>query len=233
MKILNATVLSLFLILYGSICFSSESLATTGIPFYDDFEDGDHDGWGAATTGGIGGTGVEERNDSFMATVWHSGKFMHALVNDFYYNPDYEISFDMEAIALTHPGVFRTLHSYSGVKFSFLNTFNSPLGNAGLIRATTSSLLGANDLPIDQFPHDYNFTMGEVASLAGLTSSDPIEKFSMSFVTYGEFSAENNGRSNSQVWFDNVMVTPEPISTLLFLFGGGTMFMFGRGKKKI
>ena len=232
MKIRQLMILSLLLISFGLAYFPSDGLAATGIPFYDDFEDGDHDGWGISTSGGTGGSDVDTGpNSSLMAAAWHNGSLFHALVNNFNYNLNYDISFDMQATAITGTQTaVGTRHAFSGVKFSLLNNFGSPLGETGLIYATTSSLLGPNDMSIDQFLHDYDFTMGEIASAAGLDPAAPIEKLSMVFIASAQSGTTD---SRSRVWFDNVSVAPEPISTLLFLTGGGTLFMFGRGRKKI
>lgn len=181
------------------------------------FEDGLLCGWLPATTGGSGSTGVEAHNGSQMAFVQHAGVLTHSLSQDFNYAANDFLSFTMHAVA--NAGANGT-HAASGVRVSFLNAFNVPLGSAGLYNVSSMTWLGAHDAFVDNVQHDYSATLASFAVLAGLAPTDPIARVSVSFAASGQTDFFGNV-STAIVWFDNVNVgvVPEPTERALLLAG--------------
>ncbi len=196
----------------------------------DDFEDSSLDGWLSSTTGGGGSFTVEAHNSSNMARVSHSSSGEHALSRTVDYNPNDRVMFDMHAVANSAFGaVGGTKHAGSGVRVSFLNSFNVVLGSAGLYNVTSNSYLGANDSAIGNTQLSFDNAMSEYAALAGLDSDPSVAKMTFSFLAWGEFwfggNIYPNITSSANVWFDNFKVTsqagaiPEPAAAALLSLG--------------
>lgn len=175
-----------------------------------DFQNKSLDGWTQSNSGGTATFDVVEKNGSSRAHVRHvsntSSGDQSSLSRTFNYAPNDVIRFEMEALAF----VSGSRQGLAGVQVSFLNSFNVPLGSAGLFHVTSSSLLGPNDSAISSPQEDYSATMAEFAALAGLGDGDPIAKVSVSFLARGFFAFGGNiypnDRSGGDVWFDNVCV---------------------------
>jgi len=203
--------------------------ANASIIYFDDFEE-NLDGWTQSNTGGAATFNVVEKNGSYRAHVRHvsgtSTGDQSSLSRTLDYTATDCVSFDMEAQAFLGKWTYRTKHGLAGVQVSFLNTFNVPLGSAGLFNVTSSSLLGPNDSAIDPTQQHFSATMAEYAALAGLGDNDPIAKMSISFLAKGYFSSGGNiypnVRSGGDVWFDNFSVNtvPEPATMALLGLGG-------------
>lgn len=205
--------------------------------FYDNFEDGNSDGWVQSNTGGTATFNVVYKNESNRAHVRHVSNTSSGDQSSLSITVDYIatecVSFDMEALAFLNSHPHGTCHGLAGVKISFLNTFNIPLGSAGLYNVTSNSLLGTNDSAIGCTQQHFSAMMEEYASLANLGNSDSIAKMSFSFLTYGKFIEGlyigghyfPDARSGGDVWFDNFSVgqIPEPATLSLFAFGGLTL----------
>jgi hypothetical protein len=205
--------------------------ANAATVFVDDFEDGNAAGW-LETFSGSGSTGVELHNSSLMAFAKHSASGSHSLSHDFSYDPTYTLSFDMHATANRTSVTGTPAEAKSGVIVSFLNTFNSQLGSAGLIYATNSSLLGANDSAIDNSQHNYSALMGDYAALAGLGATDPISTISLNFFAYGQTQWTT---SSAAVWFDNVKANDTsavPVPSAVWLLGSGLIGLADMKRRK-
>ncbi|WP_316365947.1 hypothetical protein [Candidatus Thiodiazotropha sp. CDECU1] len=218
------------------------SSAHAAIVFTDDFEDMSLDGWAQSNSGGSATFEVIEKNASNRAHVGHVSNTStgdeSSLSMTFDYAARDTLSFEMEALAFLGQYGSRIRHGLAGVEVSFLNTFNVPLGTAGLFNVTSDLLLGPNDSSILSTQQSYSATMAEFAGLAGLDSSDPIARLNLSFLAQGSFSFGGNiypnVRSGGDVWFDNVTIDAVPIPAALWLFGSGiaVLGMLSRQKKK-
>lgn len=207
--------------------------------FFDDFEDGNHDGWLVTITGNsLGSTGVELHNGSMMAVVRDTGSTSFSLSRDFSYTPTDTLSFTMQAIANSFTcragSGCSVLHAESGVEVSFLSSLNSTLGSVSISNATDLSWLSGADIAVDTAQHDYLATMSEFAALAGLGSSDLIAKMQLSFFAKGQTFGNVSGvaHSSSVVWFDDVSVSTIPIPAAAWLFGSGLLGLIGIARRK-
>lgn len=202
--------------------------------FSDDFEDGNHDGWFAATNGGSSTDGVELHNGSLMAYVAHTGTGSptgprtsneNSLTHDFAFSASQSLSFDMQAVATSASTCcIAYADGKAGVTLTFLNIFNVAVGSAGLYFSTSPSLLAANENPVDSAQHHYAATMATFASLAGISDTSSISTVSLTFRALGQFVGGGNiyptASGTGKVWFDNVMVAvPEPASYAMLLAG--------------
>lgn len=201
----------------------SAVLSTTASAAIDTFEDGTTGNWQYSTTGGLSTMGVEVHNSSKMAYVFQTGSgpingsttTSSSLAQDFSYLANDILSFAMHAVANTASGNPSGIkHSGSGVRVSFLNAFNVPLGSFGLYNYTNPTLLGANEYAIDNVQHNYSATMGTFASQAGLNPQSAISKVSLTFVSWAQYSGGGNIYPNvgasASVWFDNAGISPVP-----------------------
>ncbi len=239
MKALNTNVnVGLVSIIFSSLVFAPSAHAAT--VFFDDFEDASLGGWLQSSTGGTATFDVVARNSSNRAHVGHVSNTntgdQSSLSRTFAYTATDVVSFEMEAIAFLSQFGSRIRHGLAGVEVSFLNTFNVPLGTAGLFNVTSTSLLGPNDSSILSTQQSYSATMAEFAGLAGLGDTDPIAKMSVSFLASGSFSfggnIQPNVRSGGNVWFDNFSVTTVPVPAAAWLFASGLVGLVGIARKK-
>jgi len=216
----------------GLFIFFMIGMANAATVFLDDFEDGNASGW-LETASGSGSTGVDLHNSSMMAFANHRGNGQHSLSHDFSYSDNAILSFDMHAVAYKGG----SYNGSSGVKFSFLNNFNVELGSIGLINATTTDWLGANDTPMDGNQHNFNALMSEYAALAGLDNTDSISTFSLIFFAKGSEGRYSGSstlyNSSSTVWFDNIAVDTNavPVPGAVWLFGSGLIALVTYRKK--
>ena len=228
----------------GMICILSLMASTpfghAATAFFDDFEDMNLDGWAHANSGGSATFEVVERNGSHRAHIRHvsntSTGDQSSLSRTFEYTATDVMSFEMEALAFLGQYGGRIRHGLAGVEVSFLNTFNVPLGSAGLFNVTSSSLLGPNDSSILSTHQSYSATMAEFAGLAGLDDTDPIAKMSLAFLARGSFSFGGNIQPNvgsgGDVWFDNVSVSPIPLPAAAYLFGSSLLGLLAIARRK-
>ena len=204
--------------------------ASAATVFLDDFDDGNSTGW-LATASGNGSTSVESHNSSKMAAVKHTGNGLHSLSMDFSYLDNNTLSFDMHAVAYSAT----SCDAWSGVKVSFLNSFNTTLGATKFIRTTKSGSLGPNDYLIDNVQHNYTGSMSTYAALAGLDAADSISKLSLTYFTNAQTAYFTNGyrHSSGTVWFDNVTVNNAvPVPGAVWLLGSGLLGLVGIKRQK-
>lgn len=238
MKTLNTNVCVGLVSIFSSLMFTPTAHAAT--VFFDDFEDTNLNGWLQSNNGGAGTFDVVNKNSSNRAHVSHvSGTNtgdQSSLSMTFNYTASDVVSFEMEASAFLSQYGGRIRHGLAGVEVSFLNTFNVPLGSAGLFNVTSGSLLGPNDSSILSIQQSYSASMADFAGLAGLSGTDPIAKMSISFLARGSFSSgggvQPNVRSGGNVWFDNFSVTTVPVPAAAWLFASGLIGLTGMARRK-
>ena len=194
--------------------------------FYDDFEDGNYDGW-LLSSNGTSSTGVEEHNASLMAFERQTGSGRTDISHDFDFASDALFSFDMHAVA--YPTSNR--QAGSGVTISFLTTFNSSLGHVNLTYRT-DGIYGTHDIQIDNTQHTYTNTMEDFAIAAGLNSFDSVSTMNVRFFTWGS-SSSIYGHSRAAVWFDDVTIDAVPLPAAFWLFGSGAIGLLGIARRKI
>ena len=219
--------------LLASFLITASSSISAATVFFDNFEDGNTSGWLESTLG-VGSTVVELHNSSQMARVQQIGGGGRTLSMDFDYLASEMLSFDMHAVANSASRTGETVHSASGVKLSFLNTFNVALGSTRLIRTTNASWLVGHDNSIDGVQHNYSALMSDYAGLAGLSVVDPISKINLSFFTSAQTGFFGQ-KSTATVWFDNVTigdVSTVPVPAAAWLFGSGLLGLIGVAKRK-
>ncbi len=226
------------LMFLGGVILSSSAQAAT--IFYDGFEDMNLDGWNQSNSGGSALFEIVERNGSNRAHLRHvsntSTGDRSSLSMTFDYTATDLVSFEMEALAFLGQYGGRIRHGLAGVEVSFLNTFNVPLGSAGLYNVTSDSLLGPNDHSILNTQQSFSSTMAEFAELAGLGGTDPIAGMSLSFLAQGSFSFGGNiypnVRSGGDVWVDNVDIESVPVPASLWLFVSGIVGLGALSRRK-
>lgn len=222
--------------------FLSTPFANAATVFTDNFEDLNLDGWTQSSSGGVATFDVVERNASNRAHVRHVSTTgtgdQSSFSMTFDYDPTDLVSFEMEALAFLGQYGGRITHGLAGVEVSFLNTFNVPLGSAGLFNVTSTGLLGPNDYSILNTQQSYSSSMAEFAGLSGLGDTDPIAKISFSFMALGYYSfggnIQPNIRSGGDVWVDNFTVTPSavPVPAAIWLLGSGLIGLVGIARRK-
>lgn len=143
----------------------------------------------------------------------------------------------MHAVATAGKTAFGiTLHSVSGVKLSFLNFLNQPLGSISLVNATNPGSLGSNSIAIDSVQHNYTAKMSDLSVSAGLNASDPIQKISLEFFALADYSFGGNiypnGYSSAKVWLDNIAINPVPVPSAVWFFGSGFLGLTTVARRK-
>lgn len=195
--------------------------ANAAVVFLDDFEDGTTTGWLATSTGGGGSDGVEYVNESNRAFVYNRQFGKRSLSREFTYQPDYLLSFDMQALAntgSTNDG--RTTHAASGVTISFESGLNLLLGEVSFCFATDGSLLPSNAFAVSNTSESYKNTFSYWADLAMVDPADDIADIDLEFWAIGRTAQVPRGSAAiAHVRFDNVMVVPEPATLLLLVLG--------------
>jgi hypothetical protein len=203
-----------------SVCLLGLSSVAQAAPiFSDDFEDGDHVGWSFANTGGDGWSsvntdgGVSGEPENLVAYAGHAGQGTASLSKDLNFAPDTVIEFDMRTRAsVSSDGRF----AWSGVTMTFRDSLNLSMGEFQLYYGSD----GSGNIS-DQNWHTYTATMSQLADQAGISSAEPT-KMSLSF--WAQAQASSNPAAwwppAGTVYFDNVMVVPEPASLALLGIGG-------------
>lgn len=237
MNQVKAVVYFSLILIVSSFTLSIPAYSATVV--FDDFEDLNLDGWLQSSSGGAATFDVVNKNGSNRAHLRHvsntaSGD-QSSLSMTFDYNASDIVSFEMEALAFLGQFGGAVRHGLAGVEVSFLDTFNVPLGSAGLFNVTSTSLLGPNDQSILSTQQSYSATMAQFAGLAGLDSSDTVSKMSISFLARGFFAfggnVQPNIRSGGDVWFDNFSVAPIPLPPAVLIFLSGLLGLIGIARR--
>lgn len=167
-----------------SIVISMTAIEANASIFYDDFEDGDYDGWLTSWQqgqwGGASGSWEVVDHITKMAYVTHKKSGFHSLAHDFAYADDKILSFDMQISGVTDGGN----HAGGYVIFSFLSQFNVEIGS-GYLGYSTNPALIPDAYEVDANPHNYSASMSEWADFAGITTTDQIATFSLTFKAWG------------------------------------------------
>ena len=220
-----------FIIVLSACLFTSSAFSAT--VFFDDFEDGDASGW-SISSAGSGSTGVVLNNESMRAFANQVGTGSHALSQDFGYESDFFLSFDMQVIANTaFSPVGGTLHASGGVTVSFLSQFNVALGSVTFAHDTSGSV-PSDWFFIDETINNFSGSMLEFAQLVGLDDSSGISILSLEFFTSASTSPYGDASSDSTVYFDNVSISTSaiPIPAAVWLFGSGLIGLIGVARRK-
>lgn len=221
LHIARGVVLSSFAFLVALIFASSVHAAPV---FFDDFEDGDANGWSVFATGS-GSTGVEVNNGSMRAFAAQTQSGQNSLSRDFSYADDSLLSFEMQVIANPSTGA----ESSGGVRISFLNSFNIEIDSLSFVNSTDGAL-PANGFFIDETLNQFSNTMANFAAFGGLNDTSAVATMSLEFFAEARRSA--CCFANSKVWFDNVTVSAVPVPAAAWLFGSGLLGLIGVAKRK-
>lgn len=213
-----------------SVCILSTQNASATSIYLDDFEDLNHNDWDV-TGGGV--TGVKFVNESNWAYAYnaHGGKL--SLSEEFEYQHNYTLSFEMQALARAGRGNYgETFHSASGVTISFENKFNVTLGEVSFVYATSSSLLTYNSYAISNTPDTFEALMSEWADIALVSQQNDISSIAIEFWAKGHGAQVPRGYAGpAEVRFDNVSIAsesltePVPLPAAVWLFISALSFM--------
>ncbi|MCH9672336.1 MAG: VPLPA-CTERM sorting domain-containing protein [Gammaproteobacteria bacterium] len=186
--------------------------------FFDNFEDGNADGW-AQFASGTGSTGVMSNNGSLRAFADARGRSEYSLSRSFSYAAADVLSFDMQVMAnsgieLTIGGA-RTRHASGGVRMSFLDGFNGTLGVPVLFQHRTDGVMPPAYAGVfqNELLNSFSAPLSAYAALAGLDGSSAIAKFSMEFFAASGGGGGGTGSSvaAATVYFDDVNLAPVPL----------------------
>ena len=192
--------------------------------FFDDFEDGNADGW-AASASGTGTTGVVDNNGSLRAYASTSYRGARSLSRTFGYVDSDILSFEMQVAAnsgieLTIGGA-RTRHASGGAKITFLNVFNGAVADpVYLTHRTDGSMPPAYaGVFLGETLNSFSAPMQNYAALAGLGSASGVAKISLEFFANSGGGGGGTGSSvaAASVWFDNVSIATVPIPASVWL----------------
>lgn len=214
------------------LCIVGGSNAAT--IFLDDFEDGTTTGWLATNSGGGGSNGVEFVNESNWAFVYKPRSGKDSLSREFAYQPDYVLSFDMQALAnggSTNGG--NPTHAASGVTISFESKFNVTLGEVSFGFATSDSLLPSNAFAVSNTPDSYEARLSEWADLAKVDPMTDIADIALEFWAIGRTANIPRGSAaTARVRFDNVQFQVVPVPAAAWLLGSGLIGLAGMKRLK-
>lgn len=224
--------------LLASILIGISSSASAS--FFDDFEDGNANGW-AESASGTGSTGVVDNNGSLRAFANTSYLGQRSLAQTFAYVGSDILSFDMQVNA--HTGIELTIggaitrQASGGLKLSFLNQFNGAVGDPIYLTYRTDGVAppAYNGVLVGQTLLNYSAPMSDYASLGGLGNNSSIAKVSLEFFANSGGGGGGTGSSaaGATVWFDNVSISavPLPAALPLLLSGIAGLGMIGRMRK--
>lgn len=204
------------LICATTILASWTSIASSASIFFDDFEDGNADGW--SITDGGGSTGVEFFSASNWAFVDNDTTGKHSLSREFEYHADVELSFDLQLSASAGAGNFgERFDAASGVTISFEDRFNLPMGDVSFLYASGSitSSLPSNSFSIGTTPESFAALMSEWASLAMVAAGTDPASIGVEFWAIGATRQLPRGAAaTAHVRFDNVDVGASSATTV-------------------
>jgi hypothetical protein len=206
--------------------------AQASVIFEDDFEDGTLNKWtidgrqqGAnlAEVAAIGG--------SKAAHLQHIGLTEVTIGKSFTYDPLLNFAFDMKSVVSSPYGSHSSDYSAGGAVFQFIDASNVEVGRVVYARSS-SDYLSTTYNPLAEWQifeieddnfHSYSLNAADLLSNLQIDYSS-VKKVNFYFWAYGSGTSSS---LISDVWADNVVVTPEP--TTLLLLGLGALFL---GKRK-
>jgi hypothetical protein len=205
--------------------------AQAAVIFEDNFEDGTLNKW--TIDGRQQGTSlaeVVEIQSNKMAHLQHKGHTEITIEKIFTYDPLLNFKFDLKSIVSSPYGPHDDDYSAGGVVFQYLGESDNMLGYVVYARSSSDYLFNHyNPLPewhvfeiSDDNFHTYSL------NAADLLSNLEIEYASVKKVNF-YFWAYGSGTSSSlisDVWANDVTVTPEPAT--LLLFAAGSVFVLRR-----
>lgn len=222
--------LRIFLIM-AYLLIASTSTLNADVIFEDDFESGNLDLW--TVNGRQQGDNLAEVVDKYgskMAHLYHQGytEIDLTMENLIYYDENLSFSFDMEA-QLTS-GFSSTDYRYASgeAEFAFLDSGQNRLGLVSYVKATSSYIFDVTnpepEYHLFQIPDDEGLA-SYATSVQDLLSHITIDEESISFVKvrFFAYGSEISDTLTSNVWIDNVSITPEPCS--LLLLGSGVLLV--------
>jgi hypothetical protein len=208
--------------------------AQAAVIFEDNFEDGTLNKW--TIDGRQQGTSlaeVVEIQSNKMAHLQHKGYTEITIGKLLTYSPLINFEFDLKSIVSSPYGPHDDDSSAGGVVFQYLDESSNMLGYVVYARSSSDYLFSYyNPFPecevfeiSDNNFHTYSLNASD------LLSNLEIDYSSVKSVRFG-FAAGASGTSSSlisDVWVDNVVVTPEP-ATLLLLAAGSLAVLRKKGR---
>jgi hypothetical protein len=206
-----------------SICvISIDSYAAI---FSDDFESGSLNQWTieGRRTGRPSTAEIVIRHNSKMAHLYQNGLTEVFMSKTFNYQGSLHFSFDMEIQIHSDAPLDSAYYADAGVNFLFLDNQYNRLGRVGYGSTTSSYDLSINNpLPnteiilVDGAFHTFSL------DVTNILSNITIDQNVLACVTmqFGCYTSGDIYSMYAHNWIDNVMVTPEPATLLLWGIGG-------------
>jgi hypothetical protein len=193
--------------------------------FEDDFEDGTLNKWTIdGRQQGVNVAEVVTKNSTQMAHFYHKNFSEITMSKRFDYDPALTFSFDMEVVPHSDASSTSSHYTCGNASFVFFDSSNTELGIV-LYTCTTSSypfVIGGAvpywwGFPIPQGAGVVSYNL----NIQNLLSNITIDVGSISYVNLGfaAYASTDSYNSYTNMWVDNVVVTPEP-ATLLLLAAG-------------
>lgn len=195
--------------------------------FSDNFESGNLNLW--TVTGRRQGMAnvadVVDKHGSKMGHLYHQGFTEIGIQKIFDFNENLAFSFDLEAsVTGSESG-----YSSSDAVFDFRDSGQNILGIVGYIKATSSYIFDLDnprpDIELIRIPNEAGLVSYRT-SVQDLLSYITIDEESISSVKlrFTAYCSKNNSAFTSNVWVDNVVVTPEPATAALLVIGAVAAF---------
>jgi hypothetical protein len=196
-----------------------------GVIFEDDFEDGTLSKWTIdGRQEGINIAEVITKDSTKVAHLYHEEFSEITIFKRFDYEPALTFKFDMEVVPYSEASSTSSHYAYGGVQVAFLDSSKTKLGDVLYICSTSS-------WPFEEWylgTWSYLFSVPEGAGMVSynlnaqdVLSNISIDVGSISYVDLAFWAHASSDQYNSyaNTWVDNVTVTPEPATILLFGLG--------------
>jgi hypothetical protein len=197
--------------------------------FSDNFESGNLSLWtvDGRQQGLANVADVVDKYDSKMGHLYHQGFSEITIEKSFDFDENLTFSFDFEA-NVTAGGGYPDYAS-GGAEFDFRDSGQNLLGRVSYTKATSSYVFDLEN-PRPDFEHF------RIPNEAGLVSYASGVQDLLSYITIDEdlissvrlrFTAYCSGSTSaytSNVWVDNIVVTPEPVTIALLAIGAVAVF---------
>lgn len=214
------------------LCFAGS--LSFGTVFYEDFEDGDLNGWdfGGRELTVNDRVDIVDHRGSNMAMVFHDGWSETYLKKTVDYNAKLNFSFDLETSLYPEAPFSNNSFAHAGYVFHFLNENDTEIGRVyyASINSTFRYPSWNTDTNSTNFM-DLSFrrhSLGVQDVLSKIVIDESkIAKVNLYFNAYCSSDSYN---MHSIVWVDNIEIVPEPATLLLFGLGGFMMRKSGKIK---